>query len=214
MHQVTALLLALLFLFFTGCEDKKPDQKSIPVENTTSVVIEKEEVESTTIVTVEEHEKKISDLFQFLDMQKEPYTVKVKEKGLRFQNHEKPIVLLQFFATWCAPCVGEIAYLNDLQEADKEDLFVAGILTRDTIDTDSLNAFIEEHEISYKILQQENDNDLAVHTAKELGIPGIFPIPLIVLYLNGEYYTHYEGSIPVEMVKHDIRQAKQQLKKN
>jgi len=216
-HQITALLLALLFLSFTGCEDKKPDQSAIPVENTTSVVMEENkiseeiEAESTTAATEDMPEKKVSDTFQLLDMQKEPYTAKITENGLQLKNNTKPIVLLQFFATWCAPCIGEIGYLNDLQEADQKDLFVAGVLTRDTVDSSTLNTFIEQHHINYKILQKESDDDLGTHIAQKLHIEGIFPIPLIVMYINGVYYTHYEGSVPVEMVKHDIQQAKKQL---
>ncbi len=220
MHQVSALLLTLLFLTFTGCEDKKPDQDLIPVENTTSVVMEekqeekiaeKQEVESTTTVTVETPEEKVKDTFQLIDMQKESYTAKIIDKGLDLQNNTKSIVLLQFFATWCSPCVGEIGYLNDLQEEYQKDLFIAGVLTRDTIDSSALSTFIKDHHINYKILQNKNDDDLGTYIAQKLNIQGTFPIPLIVIYINGVYYTHYEGSVPVEMVKHDIQQAKKQL---
>ena len=104
--------------------------------------------------------------------------------------------------------------MNDLQEANQEDLFVAGVLTRDTIDTSALNTFTEEHHINYKILQNEVDDTLGTYIAQELDIQGTFPIPLIVIYVNGTYYTHYEGSVPVEMVKYDIKQAQQQFKNN
>ncbi len=246
MHPITALLFALLFLTFTGCEDKKPEQNAIPVENTTIVVMQEKqtskiedikktpeviEVKSTTAVTEEalekidteseyapepkiEIEKNVGDTFDLLDTQKETYTATVTQGGLKFQNNAKPIVLLQLFATWCAPCVGEIAYLNDLQEANQEDLFVAGVLTRDTIDTSTLNAFTQKHHISYKILQSEGEDTLGRYIAQELDIKGTFPIPLIVIYVNGTYYTHYEGSVPVEMIKYDIKQAKKQLQNN
>ncbi|WP_309497644.1 TlpA disulfide reductase family protein [Sulfurovum sp.] len=230
MHQITALLLALLFLTFTGCEDKKPDENTIPVENTTEIVEEEKyekemqvvkEVKSTSAVTINtseetfiEPKKNIGDTFELLDTQKKTYTATVAEEGLILKNNEKSIVLLQLFATWCDPCLGEIAYLNDLQEIHEEDLFIAGVLTRDTIAPSTLNAFIKEHHINYKILQSDNNDALAEHIARELDIQGTFPIPLIVLYLDGEYYTHYEGSVPVEMVKYDIKQAQQQLQKN
>ncbi len=227
MHQITALLLALLFLSFTGCEDKKPEKNTIPVENTTVVVMKEAqvnkvpEVDSTTTVTVEapkktdiEPEKFVTSTFEILDMQKETYTATVSEERLLLQNNTKPIVLIQLFATWCTPCVGEIAYLNDLQETNQEDLFVAGVLTRDTINTSALNAFTQKHHINYKIMYSENNDALATHIAQQLDIQGTFPIPLIVIYLNGKYYTHYEGSVPVEMIKHDIKQAKKQLQNN
>lgn len=243
MHPITTLLFVLLFLTFTGCEDKKPVQDAIPVENTTVLVMkekkanniqeiekihEVKELESTTAVTVEapqeivteaeethtKREKNVGDTFELFDTKKETYTATVTEEGLIFQNNTQPIVLVQLFATWCAPCVGEIAYLNDLQKANQEDLFVVGVLTRDTIDTSALNTFTKEHHINYKILQNEGDDTLGTYIAQKLDIQGIFPIPLIVIYVNGVYYTHYEGSVPVEMVKYDIQQAKQQLQNN
>jgi thiol-disulfide isomerase/thioredoxin len=222
---------------FTGCEDKKPEQDAIPVENTTVVVKEEKhekeiqvvkEIESTPAVTIDtpketyteaeethtEPGKNIGDTFGLFDTKKETYTATVTEEGLIFQNNTKPIVLVQLFATWCAPCVGEIAYLNDLQEANQEDLFVAGVLTRDTIDTSALNTFTKDHHINYKIFKSESNDAFATRIARELNIQGTFPIPLIVIYVNGTYYTHYEGSVPVEMVKYDIQQAKQQLQNN
>jgi len=47
--------------------------------------------------------------------------------------------------------------------------------------------------------------------ASILELPENFSIPLTVMYLNGEYFTHYEGSVPVEMIEYDIQQAKKQL---
>ena len=240
MHYLPALLLTLLILTFTGCEDKKTEQNDIPVENTTVIVMQEkqtniiqeiekiQEIESNTTLTVEapeetyteteethaEPEKNVGDTFELFDTKKEIYTARVTQGGLEFKNNTKPIVLVQLFATWCAPCIGEIAYLNDLQEANKEDLFVAGVLTRDTIDTSTLNTFIKEHHINYKILQNDEDDILGTYIAQKLDIQGTFPIPLIVIYVNGTYYTHYEGSVPVEMIKYDIKQAKQQLKNN
>ncbi len=240
MHQKHILLLALLFFIFTGCEDKKPKQSTIPVENTTVIVTEEKEesniqnteetkefshsipltveAEEETNIEAEKAqtkpEKNVSDTVTLLDTQKGEYTAKVTHESLIFQNNTKPIVIVQLFATWCTPCIGEIAYLNDLQETYKEDIFVAGLLTRDEIDTATLNTFIEEHHINYKLLRSEDDNTLGTTIAQGLDIQGTFPIPLIVIYLNGKYYTHYEGSVPVEMIKYDIKQAQQQLKKN
>ena len=99
MHQITALLLALLFLVFTGCEDKKSEQNAIPVENTTVIVMQEKqasniqdienipeikEVASSTSVTVEapketytEPEKNIGDIFRLFDTKKETYTATV-----------------------------------------------------------------------------------------------------------------------------------------
>lgn len=231
MHQITALLLTLLFLTFTGCEEKKPEQDSIPVENTTVIVTQEKkvdltqkvqqikevkEIQSTTEKIPEEiHTQTVKNhdnTFVLLDIEEKSYTAELTQEGVIFPHNTKPIVLVQFFATWCAPCLGEIAYLNDLQEANKEDLFVTGILTRDNIDTPALQTFIKEHQINYMLLRNQTDDTLGGDIAQKLGIEGTYSIPLIVIYLEGKYYTHYEGSVPVEMIKYDIKQAKKNYK--
>ena len=45
-----------------------------------------------------------------------------------------------------------------------------------------------------------------------LHLPQNFPIPLTVMYVDGKYFTHYEGSVPAEMIEYDIQQAQKQLK--
>ena len=37
-HKISALLLSILLISLTGCEDKKPDEATIPIENTTEFV--------------------------------------------------------------------------------------------------------------------------------------------------------------------------------
>jgi hypothetical protein len=34
----------------------------------------------------------------------------------------------------------------------------------------------------------------------------------MILFVKGKYYTHYEGSIPEEMIESDIKQALNQIK--
>lgn len=228
MHQITALFLAVSFLLFTGCEDKKPNKDTIAVENTTTVITRQGEEKSSeegkeivepsiqteeeTIPDIEPQPLDTIDTLELHDVGQQTYTLNFKGKDFTIENHSKPIVLLQLFATWCAPCVGEIAYLNDLSETYNEDLFVAGILTRDPVTHNELNLFIDQHHINYKILRSQNDTILTSHFAQELNIQGILPLPFIILYVNGKYYTHYEGSVPVEMVKYDIKQAQQHIK--
>ena len=38
MHKISVLLLAILLISLTGCEDKKQNDGSIPIENTTQVL--------------------------------------------------------------------------------------------------------------------------------------------------------------------------------
>lgn len=57
-------------------------------------------------------------------------------------------VLLNFWATWCAPCLKEIPLLNEIA-ANNTDLEVVGI----AIDTpEAVTAFLDEHAIDYAVV--------------------------------------------------------------
>jgi len=223
LHKITLLALSLLWLiFFTGCEDKKPDQASIPVENTTQVITPKTkniyEPTPPKLKKAPHHNDEAKeimlnkDTFELFNQTNQKVQVKLQEKDLIFDTPQKPIVLMQLFSTWCAPCIGEIKYLNALHTANQDDLFISALLTRDTIDAPTLQAFISTHQIEYTVFKSAPGYETAKEIALKLGYSELFPIPLLILYVNGKYYTHYEGSVPVEMVKYDIRQAQKKLK--
>jgi len=59
--------------------------------------------------------------------------------------------VIDFWATWCAPCVRQIPVLNALREKRGEDVSVIGI----SVDADGAEAvalFAEEHGIAYTVL--------------------------------------------------------------
>jgi cytochrome c biogenesis protein CcmG/thiol:disulfide interchange protein DsbE len=60
-------------------------------------------------------------------------------------------VVIDFWATWCAPCVHQIPVLNAFQERHGEDVVVLGI----SVDTDGrevVERFAAEHDIGYRVL--------------------------------------------------------------
>jgi thiol-disulfide isomerase/thioredoxin len=58
------------------------------------------------------------------------------------------IVLVNFWATWCAPCVVEMPYLNDLQGAYGSDNFEVVTISMDRR-IEEPQAFFEEHELDH-----------------------------------------------------------------
>jgi len=59
-------------------------------------------------------------------------------------------VVLNYWATWCAPCRKEIPDLSSLNEA-RDDVVVLGLAYEDT-DIESFDEFLEEYHPSYPIL--------------------------------------------------------------
>jgi len=222
-RKLNTLLLTLLFLNFTGCEDKKTNNNAIPVENTTEVFgsknknmhldkrfkVEKkdQEISNNRIDSIS-----LSDTFKLNDIKDTNYTVTVSNQKVTFKESTKAITLITFFASWCPPCVGGIPYMNDLYLKNKKDLLLAGVLIHDIINTSELKSFISKHEIKYFISNSTHNNDFASLIAKTLHLSNNFSIPLTVMYVEGKYFTHYEGSVPIEMIEYDITQARKTLK--
>jgi thiol-disulfide isomerase/thioredoxin len=208
-HKISALLLLILLIGFTGCEEKDQDDTLVGVENTTELSTNNK---ATKRNYTDHNLTQESTAFTLLDTQSQNQKVTVSGQEVIFEQKKHPIVILNFFATWCRPCIGEIAYLNDLQKKYQNNVFVAGILTNDTIELEPLQTFIHAHTIHYSIYNASNNDEFARLVAGTLGLLENFPIPLIVIYVEGIYFTHYEGSVPVEMIEYDIEQAQKILK--
>jgi len=240
-HKIGAVLLLILLIIFgifVSWEDKEPEVISMPVENTTEIFTkkdtgaqqdkrfklerEKEDMldnislnitgETSKVEVPKPEPEKTSATFTLTDPKEVNHTVTLSDQNVIFHTIEKPIVLVNLFATWCPPCIGEIAYLNDLQKKHQKELFVTGILTHDTIDQPALKTFMAKHQVNYFISNNPDNDAFASLLTGTLHLPENFSIPLIVMYVEGEYFTHYEGVVPIEMIEYDIQQAKKQLK--
>ena len=223
MRKFNTLLLALLLLNFTACEDKKITNGTLPVENTTEIFsstnnkkrsderfrIEKKKQDISTITS---NTLSLSDTFKLNDIEKTHYTVTVSNKKVTFKESTKAIHLVTFFTSWCPSCLSDIPYMNDLHKKYKKNLLLTGILIHDNMTQQKLKSFLSKYDIQYFISNSTHNNDFASLIVKTLHLPHNFNIPLTVMYVEGEYFTHYEGCVPVEMIEYDIQQALKTIK--
>jgi thiol-disulfide isomerase/thioredoxin len=126
-------LLFLVFLIFTsamlGCNDSTP--KSEITKNNllaaAKIDMDNNAAPDFTLYTLNGEEVKLSD-----------YLGKV--------------VILDFWATWCAPCRKGIPDLVSIQNEYKEDLVVIGISLDQPATQDELVPFIESYGINYPVV--------------------------------------------------------------
>lgn len=192
-----------VLIYFTGCEDKKCDS---PEENTTANVTKTCDIVDTNRSTLKTN--KDAKKFKLNDIDNKDHTIYFDKKNILIEDVSQNFVLLNFFATWCPPCQGQIPYLADLKEKYKNDLFVAGVLVNDADqEYHALEAFFKQYTINYFISNAKENDTFAVELLKELNIAEKFQLPLTILYKNGKYYAHYEGAVPIEMIEHDLKKA-------
>ncbi len=85
------------------------------------------------------------------------------------------VVLLNLWATWCAPCRTETPYLQSLFEEYREQGFRIVGISLDTGDAaDQVAAFVDEYGVTYTILHDPRMRGMELYQV--LGLPATFLI--------------------------------------
>jgi thiol-disulfide isomerase/thioredoxin len=101
-------------------------------------------------------------------------------------------VLIDFWATWCAPCIFQIPILNEFYAAHRgEDVAVLGV-SIDVNPEEVIPPFIDENPIHYPVLL--GDEDLA----RQFGAPG-FPALVVVDPQGRIVYLHVGLAEPEDL---------------
>ena len=181
------ILLLLLSLLSSGCNTKKSDQDRQKQNNEKTTV--KEETEGPSTITL--HTTGGEDIL-----------LTATPKGIIFSGYEGNVVLLDFFATWCPPCRAEIPHLADIQSAYKGKVQIIGVLMEENKDDLEIQQFEKEFGINFPVANSPANFELS----QALG--GIRSLPTLVMYdTRGDYFTHYVGAAPQEMIEADIQRA-------
>ena len=207
MKTFKLLLITSLLLSLTGCEEKKSDLPKKKVEKHEQVQSQKENNSSENNATEEKDFIEPIYTFNISNINDVNHTVTIENKDINISNVSERIIVLNFFATWCPPCQGQLPYLVDLQKKYEGKLFIAGLLVNDTPDKEALESFLKEYGVDYFVASSSQNDDLAQLAIEKLHLPKDLPIPITVLFKDGHYYSHYEGAVPVEMLEHDIKNA-------
>ena len=102
----------------------------------------------------------------------EPDFVDTQGNGYRYEDQQGKWRLVNYWATWCGPCIKEIPELNALARDHKESILVFGV-NFDSPEADEQHAQVEKMKIEFPVYAQE--------PARELGInkPDVLPTTFI-----------------------------------
>ena len=211
MKKRNALLLATVFVFIIGCEDKKSQESKMPVENTTEIFSHKNKINTKEKTNHKKRDESPSTLttsetFILKDFKGEAHTLTINHKNISIKDITSPVLLINLFTTSSLPCKGMIPYLSDLQKKYKHDLFTLGIFINEPQNEKNIKTFIQEHNIDYFIATGKNNSTFVKTIRKGLQLQENFSLPLTILYKEGNYYIYYEGATPIEMIEHDIQE--------
>ena len=216
LSPILTIALSVFVLFFSGCNDKQNDKNPFrtAADNTTSSVTTEETVSlsapETNRTGPSESGVNMSDAvndssFLLADQHGIQYHISIENEHLQLKDESTPLIILNFFSTWSIPCRGEAPYLTQLEEEYAPDVLVIGILLHPDDHLDTLENFIKENNADFFISSSSDNDRFAAKVTETLGLSNMIPIPLTVMYHHGTYARHYEGAVPVEMLKHDIQ---------
>ncbi|MCD6433267.1 MAG: TlpA family protein disulfide reductase [Sulfurimonas sp.] len=135
------------------------------------------------------------------------YIVTQEADGFKLENAEGKVVIYDIFATWCPPCRKAATHLSSLQKKYKDDLIVIGITIEDNAPNAKLEEFRKSYNANYVLVNSDQNRPLADKIVDSLGLGDRYPIPIMALYKDGKYITHYIGAIEEEFIESDIKRA-------
>lgn len=112
---------------------------------------------------------------------------------------EGQVVILNFFATWCGPCLSEMPEFVEFYEINQADGLVMVGLSAGYETPDKIDGFVERFQVPF---------DIALGGESLLGRVGRGVLPTtVVLNTRGEISTLFEGAIGSEHLERAVAKA-------
>ncbi|MBI2815919.1 MAG: TlpA family protein disulfide reductase [Acidobacteria bacterium] len=113
-------------------------------------------------------------------------------------DFKNKVLLVNFWATWCAPCIVEIPWFVEFQQKyGPQGLQVIGISLDETGSKD-VQLFVEKYKMAYPVLM--GDESTAELFGGILGLPTTF-----IVDRDGKYYSMHRGLVNREALEEELQ---------
>ena len=204
--RIGAYLVVILglFLFQSGCGKKRNDEHPRHEDNLSR--------RNFPGVTVSISTLQEPPHFRIRDVDDRETLLTFQGTTGHFKRIRQPIVLLTLFSDWCSPCRGMLPYLSRLQQSNRDDLFVIGLLLRSDLDREGVRRFMKRYAANFFISLHPDNEALAAYLARQLELGENYPLPLTLIFKNGKYVMNIRGAVPYEMLQTLVDQLKRPQK--
>ncbi|OFV98283.1 MAG: hypothetical protein A3F68_03505 [Acidobacteria bacterium RIFCSPLOWO2_12_FULL_54_10] len=109
------------------------------------------------------------------------------------------VLLVNFWATWCAPCLIEIPWFIEFQEKyGPQGLQVIGV-SLDDDDIDKVKTYMQEHKMNYIVAM--GDEKMTETFSGVIGLPTTF-----IVDRDGKFYSQHRGLVSKEIIETELKQ--------
>lgn len=176
-NKFLKLLVILISISFMACGDKKEETKM--VSSATSQI-------KFTLTTNKDEKITI-----------EKYDVLLLSEQLKGK-----VVLINFWAPWCAPCIKEMPSFVELQEKYKDDFIIVGILYDKKSSQKEISDILEKFKVNFPItIGKENFNIAKAFNNVQM-------VPESYLYdKDGVFIEQFIGEVNKEKLENYIKKS-------
>jgi hypothetical protein len=182
-----------------GCDSKeRPTETEEKVSHTTNTTQVTKPLPPPT-------PKKVEQNITLTDLHEKEHSIHIAKQRLILKDINQPYILLHFFNP---KSPATLSYLTQLQQENRQNLFIASILLENNLNQEAFDAFQKEHNATHFTSYSYNNALVYTKLLNTFTALENSALPLSILFKQGTYYRHYEGEVPIEMIQHDLNYIK------
>lgn len=169
--KLIVILIAVTFLAGCGKKDEPKNEMNTKTQKEGNVQESKKPDNTTAISNV----SKLLSVEKSKGSKTAPvFTWDENGKSVSLKDNQDKIVLINFWATWCKPCVAEMPDLSAIsEELSGKDFKMIGVSIDKTADINKVSDFLKARPVSYTIVYGNDDISNAFGEADGKPIEGI-----------------------------------------
>ncbi|MFI5105334.1 MAG: TlpA family protein disulfide reductase [Terriglobales bacterium] len=117
----------------------------------------------------------------------------------KLEDYKGKVIVLNFWATYCVPCVVELPLLNEMQRKYKDKIIVLAASLDDELDRDKLQPFLHKHDADDLTLFI----GASFETLEDFGLAQVLP-GTIFIDAEGKIVGKVEGALKRDDLEHRL----------